>query len=154
MLSQEQSPSQLLTILCRAPADQVKAFAEAVLDGLPDIRVLQNRVGLVMLPMSDPRKAERFYLGEALVAEAQVEAAGQSGYAVCLGRDLVQALAIALLDAASRSEARLAGVPLRERIAAFAAEQEALQAQADQVLLRQVQATHVEMETFEWASPK
>jgi alpha-D-ribose 1-methylphosphonate 5-triphosphate synthase subunit PhnG len=71
-----------------------------------------------------------------------VRAAGAEGYAACLGRDLEQALAIALLDAAC------AGGREIDRIAAFVAAQAAAQAAADEELSRQVERTRVELETF------
>ena len=61
---------------------------------------------------------------------------------MCLGRDLEFAMAIALLDAALTARISLA------EINQFLTEQAALQRQADQTLLRQVQATRIEMETF------
>ena len=64
------------------------------------------------------------------------------GYGACLGRDLQQALAIALLDAALRADIET------QKIQAFIAAQATQQHQADEDLLRQVETTRVEMETF------
>lgn len=132
----------MLTVLCRAPAEAVKMFAEALLPELEQVEVLQNQTGLVMLPMRDTVRGELFYVGEALLAEARVRVAGAEGYAACLGRDLEQALAVALLDAAFA-----AGVA-RERIVSFAQAQAHAQADEDAALMRQVERTRVEMETF------
>lgn len=131
-----------LSVLTRAPSDEVKQFAEALIPSLGPIDVLQNRTGLVMLPMTDPVEGGLFYLGEVLVAEAQVRLMGAEGYAACMGRDLEQALAIALIDAAYT-----AGVA-QESIAHFVAEQARRLDEADRDLLRLVEATRVEMETF------
>ncbi|MDX1992833.1 MAG: phosphonate C-P lyase system protein PhnG [bacterium] len=138
-----QTHADLLTVLTHAPADAVKAFAEDLLPQLGEINVLLNRTGLVMLPYTDSAQGTVFHLGEILVSEAQVEVAGgHGGYALVVGRDHVQALAVALLDAALRS-----GIET-EKIEAFAQAQQAEQAAADELLLRQVAATRVEMETF------
>lgn len=132
----------MLSALARAPADEVKAFVEDRLDRLGPIEVLQNRTGLVMLPQVDTAQGATFHLGEVLVAEAHVRLAGSEGYGACLGRDLEQALAIAILDAAVRSRSLLA------EIGRFAADQAARLERADADLMRAVEATRVEMETF------
>jgi alpha-D-ribose 1-methylphosphonate 5-triphosphate synthase subunit PhnG len=137
------SQSQALTLLTHSPAQPVKDLAEAILPLLGDVTVLVNRTGLVMLPYTDTATGTRFHLGEVLVSESRVRiSAGAEGYAVCMGRDLEQSMAIALLDAALQ-----AGIE-SERIEAFLTGQESAQAAADDLLLRQVEATRVEMETF------
>jgi alpha-D-ribose 1-methylphosphonate 5-triphosphate synthase subunit PhnG len=133
---------RLLTVLCQAPVTDVKQFADGLIAELGPISVLDNRIGIVALPMEDPVRGATFYVGEVLVAEARVRAAGVEGYAACLGRDLEQALAVALIDAAAS-----AGISTA-RIGEFVAAQAARQEQSDDTLLRQVQATRVEMETF------
>jgi alpha-D-ribose 1-methylphosphonate 5-triphosphate synthase subunit PhnG len=133
---------ELLTVLTRAPAGAVKALAEEIIPLLEPITVLENRTGLAMLPMRDPVAGATFFLGEVLLAEAWVRAGGAEGYAACLGRDLEQSLAVALLDAA------YAGGVERAAIAAFAEREARAQAEEDAALLRQVAATRVEMETF------
>lgn len=135
-------PTHHLSTLSRADADSVKFFAEALIPSLEPIQVLRNRTGLVMLPMEETVRGEVFYLGEVLVAEALVEACGATGYGACLGRDLEQALALALIDAAYSAEIE------RPRIAAFVAAQTALLADADAQLLQQVARTKVDLETF------
>lgn len=134
--------SDYLSVLARAPAGDVKSFAEMLIPELDAIEVLRNRTGLVMLPMRDTAQGALFYVGEALVAEAHVRIAGGEGYAACLGRDLEQALAIALIDAAMT-----AGIA-HERIVAFVSQQQVALAAADAALLAQVAQTKVEMETF------
>lgn len=137
------SQSTYLGILTHAPAEAVKNFADSILPHLGDITVLQNRAGLVMLPYTDSAQGTRFHLGEVLVAEAQVQLEnGVQGYAVCVGRDLLHALAAAILDAALQADLQT------ERITAFLADQQSIQQQADETLLRQVEATRIEMETF------
>jgi alpha-D-ribose 1-methylphosphonate 5-triphosphate synthase subunit PhnG len=135
--------SETLTILSHAPAALVKQLAESIIPQLGDILVLQNRTGLVMLPAIDSAEGTTFHLGEILTAEAHVRlGSGIEGYGMCIGRDLECAMAIALLDAALTAGIREA------QITGFVAAQAALQQQADEILLRQVQATRVEMETF------
>lgn len=149
----EQHPSSVdqgrcLDVLCRAPAALVKQFADDLIPSLGEIEVLYNRTGLAMLPMQEPVKGTMFYLGEVLIAEARVRVLGVEGYAACLGRDVQQALALSLIDAAN-----LAGLA-HSQIATFVAAQETALQQADDDLLRQVESTRVEMETFEWLISK
>ncbi len=135
--------SQYLSILTHAPAEQVKQTAEALLNSLGDITVLVNRTGLVMLPYTDTVKGSRFHLGEVLVSESRVRiGAGTEGYAACLGRDLEQSLAIALIDAALQADIAT------ESLTAFVTAQANAQREADAALLHEVEKTRVELETF------
>ncbi len=142
------SPSAL-SVLTRAPAADVKALVEALLPELGDVSVLQNRTGIVMLPATDSVQGTQFHLGEVLVAEAQVRlhtAAPDNhtceGYAACLGRDVQQALALAILDAALRARQHVAVID------AFVLKQHVALQAADAALMQQVESTRVEMETF------
>jgi alpha-D-ribose 1-methylphosphonate 5-triphosphate synthase subunit PhnG len=137
------SQSEYLTVLTHAPADAVKQMAETLIDMLGDISVLVNRTGLVMLPFTDTVKGAQFHLGEVLISESRVRIeAGVEGYAACLGRDLEQSMAIALIDAAVQ-----AGIAL-ERLTVFLTEHQRLQQAADETLLAEVEKTRVELETF------
>jgi alpha-D-ribose 1-methylphosphonate 5-triphosphate synthase subunit PhnG len=131
-----------LTTLTHAPAETVKAFVDELLPNLGEVQVLNNRTGLVMLPYTDSRHGTPFHLGEVLVAEAYVRLDGAEGYAACVGRDHVQALAIAILDAALSADL------MADRIWAFVEEQGRALEGADKELLRKVEATRVELETF------
>jgi alpha-D-ribose 1-methylphosphonate 5-triphosphate synthase subunit PhnG len=104
------------------------------------IEVVHNRTGLIMASMTDSAQGTPFYLGEVLVAEAHVLLDAAEGYAACLGRDLQQALAITVLDAAI--------VAARAEIDHFIQVQATALEAADQVLLEQVAQTRVEIETF------
>jgi alpha-D-ribose 1-methylphosphonate 5-triphosphate synthase subunit PhnG len=137
------SQSQALSLLARAPAAEVKMLAERLLEHLGEVTVLVNRTGLVMLPYVDTSTGTRFHLGEVMVAETRVRLAeGAEGYAAVLGRDLEQSLAIALIDAARQTAAPPADIDV------FLAAQAAAQQAADEALLKQVEATRVELETF------
>jgi alpha-D-ribose 1-methylphosphonate 5-triphosphate synthase subunit PhnG len=132
--------SDVLTILCHASADAVKHAAEQCLPQLEaGLSVQQNRTGLVMLPCRDPVHGTLFHLGEVLVSQAQLERHGTIGYGVVLGRDLEQAVAVALLDLAWQS-----GLD----VSAFLLEQQKIQLEADRHLMQKVEATRVNMETF------
>ena len=133
---------ECLTVLTHAPAEAVREFVEELLPVLGDVVVLKNRTGLVMLPYTDSRSGEPFHLGEVLVSEAQVQLDGCEGYGACVGRDNLQALAIAILDAA------LASGRMSWQILGFVAQERERQAEADRELLRMVEATRVELETF------
>ena len=136
-------PQDTLTVLTHAPAEAVKLLADELIPDLGHVIVLIDRTGLVMLPYTDSANGTRFHLGEVLVAEARVRLeSGVEGYAVCVGRDQLQSLAVALIDAALRADIQ------RDAILKFADRQREAQRMADETLLRQVEATRVEMETF------
>jgi alpha-D-ribose 1-methylphosphonate 5-triphosphate synthase subunit PhnG len=139
--------STYLSVLAAAPAEQVKLFVDDLLAHLPPVQVLQNRTGLAMLPYADGVKGAAFHLGEVLLAEAHVQVAEQEGYGACLGNDLVQALALAILDAVLQSHAAsltALHAPVIDFVTTLATEQTL----ADDALLRKVEATRVELETF------
>ncbi len=133
-------PGALLSTLARSCPDRLKALAETVLPQLGAVEVVQSRTGLVMLPVRDTVQGTDFFLGEVLVAEAHIRAKGVEGYGMVTGRDLERAMAMAVLDAG-----RALGLP---EVAAFATRETAVQAEEDTALLRRVEATRVEMETF------
>lgn len=140
---QTSAQGEALTLLTHAPAEAVKALAEDILPHLGEITMLVNRTGLVMLPYTDSAQGTIFHLGEVLVSEAHLQiGSGQQGYALVTGRDLVQAVAIAVLDAALQAQI------MTDEIKTFLQGQAVAQAKADEAMLRLVEATRVEMETF------
>lgn len=132
----------LLGVLARSDAARLKAFAEPLIAGLPDITVVENRTGLVMLPMRDTAKGTHFHLGEVLMSEARITAGGQEGYGMRRGRDLEAAMAMALIDLAVAS-----GVA-HDACASFLDQETAAQTAADTDRLKSIEATRVDMETF------
>ncbi len=140
---------RVLETLARAEPARLKALAETLLPALGEVEVLRCRTGLVMAPMRDTVEAVDFHLGEALAAEAYIRApahlrdgAAVEGYGLLLGRDLERAMAMAVVDAAWS-----AGLGAAE-IDAFVDEEAARLAAEDAALLRRVEATRVDMETF------
>jgi len=132
-----------LGILARSRPERLKALAEAVLDGMGDIRVITNRTGLVMVPMRDTVENVDFHLGEVLVSEAHIaDAAGHVGYGMVTGRDLERAMAMAVVDL------HLAMTGSTGDVAGFLVEESAHLRSEDELRMRQVEATRVEMETF------
>lgn len=140
--NQQFSQSEYLSILSQAQVEPLKLLAEAVIPALEPITVIYNRTGLVMLPYRDSAQGSTFHLGEVLIAEARIQAAGAEGYGACLGHDLEQSLAIAILDTALTVGQHV------EPITAFIAAQAQLQLEAQESLLRNVESTRAEMETF------
>lgn len=132
-----------LSVLTRAMPTATKDLADSAIPLLGHIDVLRNRTGLVMLPYTDSAEGAAFHLGEVLVAEAHIrtENAGE-GYGMVIGRDVVLAMAIAVLDAC------MAGELMTNEIATFVQQEQQRLADEDTELLKQVQATRVEMETF------
>lgn len=132
----------LLSTLARADAARLKDFAERLIPELPAVEVLENRTGLVMLPMRDTAQGTHFHLGEVLMSEAHITADGQTGYGMRRGRDLEAAMAMALVDLA-------VALGIAPRACASFLETEAgAQADEDRETLRRVEATRVDMETF------
>ncbi|MFW2544841.1 phosphonate C-P lyase system protein PhnG [Primorskyibacter sp. 2E107] len=132
----------MLSVLARAEATPLKALAETLLPGLGAITVLENRTGLVMLPMQDTAQGTHFHLGEVLVSEARIRGDRVEGYGMRRGRDLEAAMAMAVVDLA---------VALGQGHAvcgAFVRHEAAMQTEADYETLRRVEATRVDMETF------
>lgn len=132
----------LLTTLARAEPAGLKALAEVVLEALGTPEVIQNRTGLVMLPMRDTAGGAHFHLGEVLVSEAHLRADGQEGYGMRRGRDLEAAMAMAVVDLAVACG--IAHGP----IAAFLSAETARHKAEDDATLRAIEATRVDMETF------
>jgi alpha-D-ribose 1-methylphosphonate 5-triphosphate synthase subunit PhnG len=132
----------LLGILARADADRLKAFAEPLIADLGEVEVLENRTGLVMLPMRDTAQGVHFHLGEVLMSEARISAAGLEGYGMRRGRDLEAAMAMALVDL-------IVALGLHHDICtAFVDAEAQAQADEDEATLKRVEATRVNMETF------
>lgn len=135
-----------LSVLAQAGTEEVKRFTEALLPQLAPVEVIQNRTGLAMLPATDNAQGGVFHLGEVLVAEAHVRIGQQEGYAACLGRDLVQALALAILDAILQDVD--ANQAIKPQIMAFVDQVEERQRAEQEELLRKVESTRVELEVF------
>lgn len=133
---------RILGVLARADGDSLKAFADPLIAALGQIEVIENRTGLVMLPMRDTAQGTAFHLGEVLVAEAHLQADGQEGYGMRRGRDLEAATAMAVVDLAVAL-----GVAHSE-ISGFLDGEEAHLSAQDNARMREVEATRVNMETF------
>lgn len=131
----------LLDVLARADVARLIALAETLLPQLTAVEVLHSRTGLVMLPMRDTVKGTDFHLGEVLVAEAHLRAAGCEGYGMVIGRNLEQAMAMAVVDA-------VASLGQSPEILAFIAAESAEITARDTARLCEVEATRVDMETF------
>ncbi|MEL6565551.1 MAG: phosphonate C-P lyase system protein PhnG [Pseudomonadota bacterium] len=131
-----------LSTLARANADKLKSFAETLIPDLGEIEVLQSRSGLVMLPMRDTAGGVAFHLGEVLMSEAHIRKGDVIGYGMRRGHDLETSMAMALVDLAMAMDVRA------DDCKAFCDDEaEALEA-TDKDVLRRVEATRVNMETF------
>ncbi len=133
---------QLLSTLARADADRIKALAETLIDQVGEVEVVNSRTGLVMLPMRDSAGGTAFHLGEVLMSEAHIRADGVEGYGLRRGRDLEAVMAMALVDLA------LARDIAKADCLEFCAAEAAGHAAEDDITLRRIEATRVDMETF------
>lgn len=142
-MTEPSKSSEYLSIMTRAEPEAIKQMAETLIPALGDVKVLKNQTGLVMLPYTDSAQGTVFHLGEVLVSEAHVSLdSGAQGYAMCVGRDAEQAVAIALIDAAITAAINV------DAILAFLAQQQQIIDAQEQELLHKVEATRVEMETL------
>ncbi|MEY7850108.1 phosphonate C-P lyase system protein PhnG [Natrarchaeobius sp. A-rgal3] len=80
-------------------------LAELVLDGETTVEIRQApKPQLVMQRVRDPVHADVFNLGEVLVTGAEVELAGERGFAMVAGRAEAPAVAGAIVDAAIEAD--------------------------------------------------
>ncbi|OUS06610.1 phosphonate C-P lyase system protein PhnG [Rhodobacterales bacterium 52_120_T64] len=138
----ELNHGQVLSTLARADADRIKALAETLIDQVGEVEVVASRTGLVMLPMQDTAGGTAFHLGEVLMSEAHIRADGVEGYGLRRGRDLEAVMAMALVDLA------LARDISKADCLEFCAAEAAGQMAEDDITLRRIEATRVDMETF------
>lgn len=132
----------VLNTLARCDAAELKQFVDVLLETIEDIDVIENRTGLVMLPLRDPVQGTAFHLGEVLMSEAHIQMMGQVGYGMRTGRDLAAAMAMAVVDAAWQAGHAL------DDIGSFLSIQIDSISVMDTDRLRDVEATRVNMETF------
>src|ERR1700754_2032856 len=93
----------VLDTLARSDAGELRRLAETLLPEIGAIEVISSRTGLVMLPFVDTVLNTAFHLGEVLVAEAHIRLGDHGnldGYGAVTGRDLEQAMAMAVVDGA------------------------------------------------------
>lgn len=87
-------------LLAAAEPEELRELADACLaDGAPVTVVLAPEVGTVSVQVREPVAEQRFLLGDVLACRAEVEVAGQRGWAMRLGGDRAATLAAAVLDA-------------------------------------------------------
>ncbi|MCF4099278.1 phosphonate C-P lyase system protein PhnG [Maritalea mediterranea] len=142
MADQQSRHAFVLATLARGDDADIKQFAEQLLESMGEVEVINNRTGLVMLPMRDTVEGTAFHLGEVLVAEAHIKALGQDGYGMKTGRDLEVAMAIAVIDAAWQAGHEISTID------EFVNTQAEMIAANDNERMRAVEATRVNMETF------
>jgi alpha-D-ribose 1-methylphosphonate 5-triphosphate synthase subunit PhnG len=92
--------AQRCGLLAVAEPDELRVLADACLADRADVRVLvAPEVGCVSTQVREPVAGERFLIGDVLACRAEVELAGQRGWAMRLGDDRASVLAAAVLDA-------------------------------------------------------
>jgi alpha-D-ribose 1-methylphosphonate 5-triphosphate synthase subunit PhnG len=101
--------SQRCGLLAEAEPDELRVLADACLADGAQVRVLvAPEVGCVSTQVREPVAGERFLLGDVLACRAEVELAGQRGWAMRLGDDRAAVLAAAVLDAEATAARPLA----------------------------------------------
>jgi alpha-D-ribose 1-methylphosphonate 5-triphosphate synthase subunit PhnG len=97
------------SVLAEAEPDELRELADACLADGVRVRVLvAPEVGCVSTQVREPVAGERFLLGDVLACRAEVELAGQRGWAMRLGDDRAAVLAAAVLDAEATAARPLA----------------------------------------------
>lgn len=91
---------KLSEIMARDGSGEVECLARWVEERHPATVLKEPVTTLVMLPMREPVRGTRFYIGELLATEAAVELNGVRGIGVCMGEEYAKALAMAVIDAA------------------------------------------------------
>ncbi|MEO0944651.1 MAG: phosphonate C-P lyase system protein PhnG [Pseudomonadota bacterium] len=134
--------SEALSVLARCDAAALKAFAEPLISELAEIDVIDNRTGLVMLPMRDTAQGTHFHLGEVLMSEARIASGGTEGFGMRRGRDLEAAMAMAVVDLCLTRDVQV------KACRTFLVDQAAKLEAEDRETLCRVEATRVNMETF------
>jgi alpha-D-ribose 1-methylphosphonate 5-triphosphate synthase subunit PhnG len=87
-------------LLALAGSAELVALADGCLaDGVRLTVLVAPEVGCVATEVLEPVGRERFLLGDVLACRAEVELAGQRGWAMRLGDDRASVLAAAVLDA-------------------------------------------------------
>jgi alpha-D-ribose 1-methylphosphonate 5-triphosphate synthase subunit PhnG len=115
-------------------------LAERVLSIGLDVVVLRPPTpGTVMVRLREPVARALFNLGEVTVTEAEVEIAGQRGYAMVMGRRPRQALAGAIVDAAYEALPELRSVIAAALAEALAERERQRAARWQRVALTRVQ---------------
>jgi alpha-D-ribose 1-methylphosphonate 5-triphosphate synthase subunit PhnG len=132
VMTDELDRAQRCGLLAEAESDELLGLADTCLAGGVEVRVLvAPEVGCVSTQVREPVAGERFLIGDVLACRAEVELAGQRGWAMRLGDDRAAVLAAAILDAESA-----AGGPL---------------AAAVDELCRAVERRQLDREEREWA---
>ncbi|MDT7623708.1 MAG: alpha-D-ribose 1-methylphosphonate 5-triphosphate synthase subunit PhnG [Pseudonocardiales bacterium] len=109
------SAEERCELLALAESAELCELADACLAGGAPVRVLVGpEVGCVSTQVREPVAGHRFLLGDVLACRAEVDLAGERGWAMRLGEDRAAVLAAALLDAEARG-----GGPMAERVAAL-----------------------------------
>lgn len=97
-------------LLAEAGPEELRSLADACLADGAEVRVLSGPdIGFVTAQVREPVAAERFLLGDVLACRAEVELAGQRGWAMRLGDDRAAVLAAAVLDAEAEAGRAHAG---------------------------------------------
>lgn len=87
-------------LLAEARPEELRELADRCLaDGARVVVTRAPEVGCVSTQVREPVAAQRFLLGDVLACRAEVELAGERGWAMRLGDDRAAVLAAAVLDA-------------------------------------------------------
>lgn len=102
--------SQRCALLAEAEVGELRALADTCLADGAAVRVLvAPEAGCVSTQVREPVADQRFLIGDVLACRAEVELAGQRGWAMRLGDDRAAVLAAAILDAEAEAGRPRAG---------------------------------------------
>jgi len=132
--------------LCECDLDPLRRLVDR-LEAAYTVTVRKSpSVCLTMIPAEDSLEGQKFYLGEALTTECEVEVDGLPGFGLCLGDEPVRAYSIAVVDALLHS-----GRPTPAEIEAFLREHGEAVARRDQDEFDLILQTQVDFKLMEEA---
>jgi phosphonate C-P lyase system protein PhnG len=131
-------------ILCECALEPLESFVREMEQQCTVQVIRQPQVATTMIRAEDSVEGQKFYLGEALISECEVDVEGQPGYGLCLGDEPVRSYCIAVIDALLQlSDARL------PKVNAFLSEQETLITAQVQSEYKHIQRTKVDFKLME-----
>jgi alpha-D-ribose 1-methylphosphonate 5-triphosphate synthase subunit PhnG len=132
--------------LCECAIEPLKALVTD-LETTYQVNVKKSpSICLAMVPAQDSLEAQKFYLGEALATECEVEVDGHHGFGLCLGEEPARAYCLAVLDALI-----FGGATVPSNVQAFLREQERVVAKRDQDEFDLILQTQVDFKLMEEA---
>jgi alpha-D-ribose 1-methylphosphonate 5-triphosphate synthase subunit PhnG len=132
--------------LCECDLERLKTLVSQLEQSFAITVRRPPSICLTMIPAEDSLEQQRFYLGEALTTECEVQVEGLAGFGLCLGDEPVRAYCLAVVDALLH-----AGRPIPQALETFLREQSVHVAGRDQAEFDLILQTQVDFKLMEEA---